>query len=148
ASSTWTAAAPLGALLVIAGTLPWLLRVCWPTWRLEAGSERAIIERTLAESGVSVRELLRWETAGRSADAAMSGVVPPLRYLFGSDELLRCLTAEQLRAITAHEAAHCRHGHLMRLGMSLAVPFAALSLADPLLGDASRGGALDMPLAI
>jgi Zn-dependent protease with chaperone function len=137
------AVVPLAVLVVIAATLPEWLRVCWPTSRLKPGPQRAIIQQILKDSQVRVREILRWETDGRLANAAMSGFLPSLRYLFVSDELLRCMTADQLRAITAHEAAHARHGHLARLGMSLMIPLAGLSLADPVLVEAAG-----MPLAV
>jgi Zn-dependent protease with chaperone function len=146
-ASMGTAMAML-ALVAIACTLPWLLRYCWPTRPLEAGPARSVIEATLSEAGVSVRQILRWETHGRMANAAMSGFLPPLRYLFVSDELLRRMNAEDLRAITAHEAAHCRHGHLTRLGLSLFIPFAGLSLIEPLLSSAGWATEAKTPLVI
>ena len=68
------------------------------------------------------------------------GLLPRLRYLFVTDELLRRLTPTDLQVITAHEAAHCRFGHLPRLATSLAIPFFALLLGDPLaIGDGLVG---------
>jgi hypothetical protein len=136
------------ALVVIACTLPWLLRICWPTCPLQPGPERSVIEATLVEAGVSVRQILRWETGGHLANAAMSGFLPRLRYLFVSDELLRRMGPEELRAMTAHEAAHCRHGHLTRLALSLVGPFVALSLADPMLASVVGTSAAWTPVTV
>ncbi len=121
------------AVLAIVIALPWLLRWCWPTHPLEAGPARSLIESTLAAAGVSVGQILYWDTRGQLANAAMAGLLPRIRYLFVTDELLRRMTDRDLQAITAHEAAHCRFGHLPRLTASLAIPFLALLLGGSLL---------------
>jgi Zn-dependent protease with chaperone function len=87
----------------------------------------------LSRAGVRVTQILHWETQGQVANAAISGLLPGLRYLFVTDELLERLDLEQLRAITAHEAAHCRHGHLSQLAVSLTIPLLALLSVNPLL---------------
>jgi Zn-dependent protease with chaperone function len=147
ASSVGTPLAVL-ALVGIACTLPWLLRYCWPTRPLESGPARSLIEATLAEAGVNVRQILRWETHGRMANAAMTGFLPSLRYLLVSDELLRRMTGDDLRAITAHEAAHCRYGHLPRLGLSLIIPFVVLSMAEPLFLSTAWASLASTPLVV
>ena len=117
-------------LLVLIGfvlTLPVLLRHTWNTHRLPAGPARDQISQVLRKYRVQVSEILHWDTQGMMCNAAVSGFLPRLRYLFVTDELLRRLTPLELAAITAHEAAHFRHRHLVQLAASLAAPVLLLA---------------------
>lgn len=125
--STVLAGLTVAALAVV---LPWLLRCCWPVERLSPGPAREVIEATLEASGVQVSEILCWRTQEHWANAAVTGLLPQLRYLFVSDALLNRLSLAELRAITAHEAAHCRLRHLPRLAGSLAILLLILLWAE------------------
>lgn len=128
-------------VLAVAVLLPCLIKWCWPTSCLSASPERATIESVLRLADVRVTEIVRWDTRGRIANAAISGFLPCLRYLFVTDEVLRRLDQSELRAVTAHEAAHCHHGHLARLALSLAIPFLALLISDQWWPKSILGGA-------
>ena len=108
--------------------IPWILRGVWPTCRLGDSPNRFALEQAFASQGVRIRDILCWDTSGRMANAAVAGFLPSLRYLFVTDELLRRLRVEELRAIAAHEAAHLKLHHLRRLAVSLAIPFLVLAI--------------------
>ena len=119
---------PWGAfLLVLAAvgfTYPLLLRFTWDTQPLSHGSLRQSLEDTQTEQRVKTREILVWRTNGRIVNAAVTGALPLLRYVFLSDGLLRRLSDGQIVAIFKHELGHvrCRHPQLRLL--ALAAPLA------------------------
>jgi STE24 endopeptidase len=45
-------------------------------------------------------------------NAALAGLVPPLRYIFLTDGILARLTEDDIDAVFLHEAAHARYHHL------------------------------------
>ena len=98
-----------------------------PTVPMPAGPLRDELLSFLAEEGVRARGLRLWLTGGEVANAALVGVLPPLRYLMLSDRLLESLPREELLAVLAHETGHAVHRHLAWLGAS------ALALGGVLL---------------
>jgi Zn-dependent protease with chaperone function len=117
---------PLAGLVVCALVLgfPELLRRCWQTKVLASGPARERIVEMARRANVELNEILAWQTGMLSANAAVAGFLPKFRYLFVTDQLLWQLEPERLAAIAAHEVAHCRHHHLPRLALTLALPFA------------------------
>src|SRR5690606_31987071 len=92
---------------------------------------------------VRFREVLLWRTFGGMVNAAVMGMLAPLRYILLSDALLEHLPAEQVEAVMAHEVAHIRKRHLvwllvlsgsamvlLQLVCGLTVSHAALVLAE------------------
>ncbi len=152
--SAWTAArlgadgVPGGMILVALGGVglgfPWLLRYLWDTTPLSPGTLRDRLEGAGRQLEVSIREILLWRTDGRIANAAVTGVLPALRYVLLSDALLRRLSEDQLVAMYKHELGHVRHRHPPLRLLALAAPLAVWQLAVWLLPDlaaaATAGG--------
>ncbi len=62
--------------------------------------------------GVKVRRLLLWKTQGTLVNAAVMGLVWPLRFVLLTDALLESMTPPQLQAVMAHEIGHIRRRHM------------------------------------
>ena len=105
---------PAGALgvLVIA---PLLLRHALDTVPLPPGPLRDHLLAQCADHGVRVRELLLWRTHGTALNAAVTGLVPRVRYILLTDALVEELPPPQLHAVMEHELNHARHRHLPTL---------------------------------
>jgi len=148
---------------------PLLLRHVWWTEPLPDGPLRERLESTAAQCGFQLREILVWRTEGLIANAAVSGLVARLRYVFLSDLLLAQLTDDELTAVFAHELGHLRHRHLLKRGLVVLAPLAvwwilsywapdlaaqiaawpaALGLEDELLGSLATLAALGGTLVI
>ncbi|MCA9296748.1 MAG: M48 family metalloprotease, partial [Phycisphaerales bacterium] len=84
--------------------------------------------------GVRVRNLLVWRTGGAMINAAVMGLIGPLRYVLLTDGLLEQLPREQVIAVMAHEIGHVRRHHLpwMILVMLAVMGVAALVVAGAL----------------
>ncbi len=119
----WTEDLPLNAELLLStlSSLVLMIALAPPVmmkaWNLEGLPEsegRFLIEDELQHNGVSVRKVLLWpEELLSSATAGVVGLLPGLRYLLISRQLLNALTPEELRAVIAHEAGHLRKQHLL-----------------------------------
>ena len=111
----WSAELAL-TILVFAAALvffPAYLVRLWPPRRLPDGELRSRLEALLARAGVRCREMVVWSTGrGRLPNAAVMGVVAPLRYVAFTDALLAELAPEEIEAVLAHEAGHVRHQHI------------------------------------
>jgi Zn-dependent protease with chaperone function len=59
-----------------------------------------------------MRELLVWNTNGSMINAAVMGLVAPLRYVLITDALIETMWQEQVRAVMAHEIGHVRRHHM------------------------------------
>ncbi|MEX0745503.1 MAG: M48 family metalloprotease, partial [Phycisphaeraceae bacterium] len=78
-----------------------------------------------------VRELLLWRTFGGMINAAVMGLIAPLRYILLTDALVEMVRREEVEAVMAHELAHvCRH-HMFWL---LAAAIGALGLLEVIFG--------------
>jgi Zn-dependent protease with chaperone function len=115
---------------------------------LTPGPSRTAIEETFQQVGVAVGEILVWPARGGSANAAICGALPQLRYLFVTDGLLARFGAQDLRAIAAHEAAHCQRGHLRELASSLLLPLTLLAIVDVSLASWGKAGLPLLVLAV
>lgn len=83
-----------------------------------------------AEHGLRVREVRILDSrGGKVANAAISGVLPNLRYVFLTDHLLDVLDDDEVEAVLAHEIGHGKGHHLLaKLGVGLLVLAALLAL--------------------
>jgi Zn-dependent protease with chaperone function len=99
-------------LLSLVVLMPVLIRWCWglrPLLSQEA--DRAIAEE-LKANGVKVARVLAWpEQMTGVVTAGVIGVLPGFRYLLFGNLLAAALTPQEIRSITAHEAAHLRFRH-------------------------------------
>jgi Zn-dependent protease with chaperone function len=117
-SGTWLASTQAPALLVLYGTLlalavPALIRVCWGLRPLADPDVRGRIRDELEANGIRGTPVYEWpEGALGTTTAAVIGLLRPFRFMLIGPSLISALTPEELRAVTAHEAAHARHRHL------------------------------------
>jgi Zn-dependent protease with chaperone function len=128
---SWLLAWPTALYVGLATLLmPVLLRVCWGLRALDSAAAEGIIRDELAANRVSVTKVLAWpEALTGHATAGVIGIVPGFRYLLFANSLAAALGPEEIRSVTAHEAAHLRRRHLWYY---LAAVFAAVLLAQAL----------------
>ncbi len=114
-------------LVVIAGLVflvaPVMLRHIWHTRPLPPGDLRSRLEDLCARVGLTYRRILIWESDGMVVNAAVMGIIRPVRYILLSDGLLEMMDDRKIEAVFGHEAGHikCRHIHFFLL-------FAVLSM--------------------
>jgi STE24 endopeptidase len=136
----WLVAVPLMALMIV--LLPWLLACLWKTQPLPQNELRAKLEAALRDCNLRVRRILVWQTHGRMTNAAVSGLLPGMRYVFLTDRLLAALDDDEIAAVVRHEAAHVvRHHLLLRLlllGLPVAVWLAANHVAPQFFVEVSE----------
>jgi len=90
---------------------PLMIRAMWDTKPLPAGEVRDALVTMCRRTGVRVRELLLWRTFGGMINAAVMGLIGPLRYILLTDALLSSLPRKQVEAVMAHELAHVVKHH-------------------------------------
>jgi len=113
----WFAIPQLAVVLLV---MPLAVRRLWRTTPLVMQPLRSQLDEVCHSRGVSVREILVWQTHGTMANAAVVGMSRYLRYLLLTDVLLSQLTADQIAAVVRHELAHLRRWHLpLRLALLL-----------------------------
>lgn len=115
----------LVGVLVIILFMPVLIRHIWDTVPLPSGSLRDRLAGMCQMHRVGYRQLLLWRTFGGMSNAAVMGIIRPLRYILLTDALLENMTEQEIEAVMAHEIAHVRKHHIFWL---LAVAFASISL--------------------
>lgn len=120
----------LGALLLA----PLFVRVVWDTQRLADGLLRERLMGMCATHGVRIRDLLVWRTHGGMINAAVIGLIGPLRYIIVTDGMIERLDNEHVEAIMAHELGHIRRRHLPWILVCAVALIAALAaLAEGVL---------------
>lgn len=117
----------LAALFLL---FPVLLRYLWETRPLPPGPLRTRLEEAARRSGFHARDILVWHTDGMIANAAVAGVVRPLRYVFLTDAMLVLLSDEEIEAVFGHEMGHVRHHHLLLRVMTMFAPLSLCWLAQ------------------
>jgi STE24 endopeptidase len=125
----------LRPLLVLAGGAavflfaPLMIRHLWDTVPLPEGQVRTRLLELCRQQGVGVRELLLWRTFGGMINAAVMGMVRPVRYILLTDALLDMVDEDEVQAIMAHELAHVRRHHMFWLLAAAGASLATLDLA-------------------
>ncbi len=94
---------------------PLAMRYLWDTVPLPDGEMRQRLVAMCHRHHVGVRELLLWRTFGGVINAAVMGLIAPLRYIMLSDALLEMLSRDRVEAVMAHELAHVRRHHMFWL---------------------------------
>ncbi len=107
---------------------PVIIRHLWDTVPLPGGELRESLLDMCREHRVGLRELLLWRTFGGVINAAVMGIVAPLRYILISDALLEGLRREHIEAVMAHEIAHIRRHHIFWLLATAGVAMGALTV--------------------
>ncbi|MCC6679399.1 MAG: M48 family metalloprotease [Phycisphaeraceae bacterium] len=130
-SSTWSdelimAGGAMGIFLLS----PLMIRYTFDTVPLPAGEIRDHLAYLCKLHRVRVRGLLLWRTFGGVINAAVMGVIAPLRYVMISDGLLDHMPKAHVEAVMCHELAHVRKHHMFWL---LAFAVSIASALDALL---------------
>lgn len=117
---------PLVGLFV---AYPVLLRRLWPTKRLANEKLREKLEATTRQAGLSMNDILVWETPNEIPNAAMTGLLPSMRYVLLSQSLLDRFTDREIQATFAHELGHIRFHHNAIRMLAMLLPVVTLGLA-------------------
>ena len=131
--------------LVVLG-VPWIVRLAWPTKPLPTGPQRARLEALFRRADVTISQVLLWDTGGRMANAAVTGILPMVRFLLVSDALIANTSDAELAAVAAHEAGHLRHRHLPRLALSVVVLMLLILLLTLLASAAGAASTTALPV--
>lgn len=91
---------------------PMMLIRIWRTVSLEAGPLRSRLEAICGRIGLRYRDILVWHSDGMLINAAVMGLIAPVRFVLLSDGLLATMDARQIEAVFGHEAGHVRHRHI------------------------------------
>ncbi len=110
----WT----LGGFVAIFLFAPLMIRLIWDTVPLPEGDTRSHLLAMCKTHRVRVRELLLWRTYGGMINAAVMGLIGPLRFILITDALLQQMPGPHLEAVMAHELAHVRKRHMVWLLVS------------------------------
>jgi STE24 endopeptidase len=117
----------------------------WKTRPLPAGPLRSRLEQLSKRAGFACRNILIWDTGSVIVNAAVLGMVRPMRYVLMSDAMLEHFNDDNdIVAVFAHEAGHVVHRHIpymviflvaLILLMSWIVEFfaARLDIATPII---------------
>ncbi len=118
---------------------PLMIRMIWDTAPLPQGAIRERLTAMCRFHRIGVRELLLWRTYGGMINAAVMGLISPLRYIFLTDALLEMLPQNHVEAVMAHELAHIRKHHMFWLLLaaagSLGVIYMVMDLVLRMAGD-------------
>ncbi len=105
----------LGGSLGIFLLTPLLIRVIWNTVPMPEGEIREHLLGMCKTHRVRVNELLLWRTHGGMVNAAVMGLIAPLRFILITDALLQQMPGPHVEAVMAHELAHVKKHHMVSL---------------------------------
>jgi Zn-dependent protease with chaperone function len=111
-----------GASFIMFMLAPFVVLRLWRTVELGGGELRDRIRAVVETHRVRVHGPYVWRTGSGVLNAAVLGVVYPIRYLLYTDSLLESLSPRELEAVSAHEVAHLKRHHMPWLA---AIAFAA-----------------------
>jgi STE24 endopeptidase len=101
-----------GAALLVFLFSPLLARGLLHLEPLPRGTTRNDLLHVCEAQDVKVREILLWRTGGSMVNAAVMGMISPLRYVMLTDVLMESLDRRALQAVMAHEIGHVRRHHM------------------------------------
>ena len=148
--AAWAAGAVLGGGVFL--FVPAAVVRIWRTRSLPPGPLRYRLEAVCRRAGLGYRDIRLWQTGGVVANAAVMGLVGPVRYILLSDVLLSHLSAEGVEAVFAHEIGHVVHRHIgymviFTVGL-LSLCSAGVELAAGWLGLSSDQAVVQVPALV
>jgi STE24 endopeptidase len=109
----YTADLLLGAAAALVALIaPEILRYVWSTRRLPEGPLRDRLTQVCRKLRIRYREILVWRAGSGVVNAAVMGVVAPLRYILITDGMLEQLDDAKIEAVFGHEAGHVKRHHI------------------------------------
>ncbi|MFW6336747.1 MAG: M48 family metallopeptidase [Phycisphaeraceae bacterium] len=121
-----------GALTIFLFAPAMIVRL-WDTEPLPEGEIRGTLTEMCRRAGVRVHDLLLWKSHGGIVNAAVMGLVAPLRYVLLSDGLLDQLDRRHVAAVMAHELGHVKKKHMPTLALVAVGSMGLLQLAGGLV---------------
>ncbi|MCE5278390.1 MAG: M48 family metallopeptidase [Planctomycetaceae bacterium] len=109
---TTVAALTLAASAAVFLVAPTLIVHVWKTVPLPAGPLRTDLETMSRQLRLTYRRLCLWQTGGAIANAAVMGLLRPVRYVLISDAVIERMDRMQVQAVFAHEAGHILNHHI------------------------------------
>ena len=103
------------AALLVMVIAPFLLRYIWVTERLPAGPLRDRLFALGKRMGLRFHDVLVWRAGGAMVNAAVMGLIAPLRYVLITDAMLEQMSDEKVEAVFGHEAGHVQRHHILIL---------------------------------
>lgn len=116
------------AALLIALITPEILRHVWLTQRLPVGGLRDRLLILSQHIGVKCREILVWKAGEGIVNAAVMGVIAPLRYVLITESMIEQLKDRQIEAVYGHEAGHVKRWHILYLLLFAAISGSMLTI--------------------
>lgn len=98
---------------LVALCAPVILRYVWVTRRLADGPLRDRLLALCRQLRLRCREILVWRSGGMLVNAAVMGVIAPLRYVLITDAMLEQLDDSRIEAVFGHEAGHIKRHHIL-----------------------------------
>ncbi len=117
APQTWAASWIIDAVTIVVAAIifvfsPLCAKFILGLKPLPEGELRTDLEALCQTHHVQVRDIMLWQTGGNMINAAVMGIVAPLRYIMLTDTLLEVLNRPQVLAVMAHEIGHVRRRHI------------------------------------
>ncbi len=104
----------LGVIAIgVAVVAPEILRHVWVTQRLPDGPLRDQLLVLCRRLKLRCRDILVWRSGGMLVNAAVMGVIAPLRYVLITDAMLEQLDDRKIEAVFGHEAGHVKRHHIL-----------------------------------
>jgi STE24 endopeptidase len=101
------------AALSVALIAPLLLRHIWVTVPLPDGPLRDQLAVMCRKLKMRCREILVWKSGGMIINAAVMGVIAPVRYVMITDAMLEQMDDRKIEAVFGHEAGHVKRHHIL-----------------------------------
>jgi len=121
-----------GAAVVFLFT-PVVIRYLWDTVPLPPGQLRDQLTKMCKQYRIGIRQLLLWRTFGCVINAAVMGVIAPVRYILLTDALLEWLPGDRIKAVMAHELAHISKHHMFWLLIAAAAAAGGPTVVWPIV---------------
>ncbi|MCK4343236.1 MAG: M48 family metalloprotease [Phycisphaerae bacterium] len=100
------------AAIAVAVVAPEILRHVWVTQSLPDGPLRDRLQLLCQRLRLRYRDILVWRSGGMIVNAAVMGVIAPLRYVLITDAMLEQMEDTKIEAVFGHEAGHVKHHHI------------------------------------
>ncbi|MEM7228187.1 MAG: M48 family metallopeptidase [Planctomycetota bacterium] len=120
--------ASVGATATVFLFAPLLARVVLAVEPIASGELRDDLMNVCRAHNIGVRNILVWRTGGAMINAAVMGLIAPLRYVMLTDGLLEQMERDQVIAVMAHEIGHARRHHLPWMLVAMLGLLGALSI--------------------
>lgn len=98
--------------IAVAVIAPEILRHVWVTRRLPDGPLRDRLQLLCQRLPLRVRDILVWHSGGMIVNAAVMGVLAPVRYVLITDAMLEQMDDTKIEAVFGHEAGHVKYHHI------------------------------------